>query len=155
MRIKLLITKVLLVTIILSFGCKTQKITYVSTQSVQVKNISYPNATLQVLLTLHNPNNFQFTVRDLESDLFINKNAMGKITLSHPIQVAAKSDFTLPVQLKVGIGKALQQAFQLLGQSDKEPLWIGLKGNAHFQKRSVTINYPIQYEGFQTLKFNP
>lgn len=154
MRNKLLITIALLFLILFNFGCRTQKITYVATQSVQVKNISYPDATLLIELNLHNPNRYKFIVNDLESDLFINKNAMGKITLAHPIQVPAKSDFTLPVQLKVGIGKALQQALQLLGHSGKEPIWIALKGKAQFQKRSLKMNYPIDYEGFQTLKFN-
>ena len=77
------------------------------------------------------------------------ENSLGHFTIDTMIQVPANGDFWLPVKLQLDMNKILKNS--LVALLAKE-VTIKVEGKARVGKGPVFINYPIRYEGKQTLE---
>jgi LEA14-like dessication related protein len=102
----------------------------------------------------YNPNKFGLNLTNLESDVFINKEYLGKAILDSTIIVPRKDTFLIPVKMDVKMGGTMNTILQLMGNgADSTTLLIKFEGKARLKKSGMNLSYPIQYEEMKVLKF--
>lgn len=136
------------------FSCKTKPLEYISFDHFKVVKLGFPNSTIGLNVTCYNPNKFGLTLNRLESDVYINKEFLGKAILDSSISVPRMDTFFIPVKMDVKMGGTMNSILQLMNSSaDSTTLLIKLDGKARVKKGGLVINYPISYEEMKVLKF--
>ena len=139
---------------LLLFSCKTKDLEYISFDHLKVEKLGFPNSTISLDVTCYNPNNFGLQLSRLESDVFINKEFLGKALMDSILTVPRKDTFLIPVKMDVKMGGAMNSLLQLMNSSpDSTTLLIKLEGKARLKKGGIFITYPIRYEETKVLKF--
>lgn len=111
----------------------------VKVEKVQVEEISFAGADLNITISIDNPNAIGITLNRLEYELFIEDERLIEGIKSDKLQIAArkKSEFTIPVQLHF---KGLQDGIYGILNKDKI---------SYEFKSLITINTPITDLTFQ------
>ena len=139
---------------ILLFACKTKPLEYLSFDHLKVVKLGFPNSTISLDVTCYNPNKFGLNLTRLESDVYINKEYLGKAILDSSIFVPKRDTFLIPVKMDVKMGGTMTSILQLMNSSaDSTTLLIRLEGKARLKKGGIFLNYPIQYEEMKVIKF--
>ena len=138
----------------LLFSCKTKDLEYISFDHLKVEKLGFPNSTISLDVTCYNPNKFGLQLFRLESDVFVNKEFLGKALLDSMLTVPRKDTFLIPVKMEVKMGGAMNSLLQLINSNpDSTTLLIKLEGKARLKKGGIFITYPIHYEEVKVLKF--
>lgn len=149
---KKLLSPLLLSLLILS--CKTKPLEYVSFQNLKMVKLGFPNSTISLDVNCYNPNKFGVVLNRLESDVYVNKEFLGKALLDSSITVPRRDSFLVPVKMEVKMGSTMNSLLQLMSSNaDSTTLLIKLDGKARVKKGGLVINYPISYEEMKVLKF--
>lgn len=140
---------------ILLISCKTKDLEYISFDHFKVIKLGLPNSTIGLDVTCYNPNKFGLQLKQLETDVFINSEYLGKALLDSSISVPKKDTFLIPVKMDVKMGGTMSGLLQLInrGSGDSTSMLIKLEGKAKLKKGGLIINYPIKYEETKVLKF--
>jgi LEA14-like dessication related protein len=135
-------------------SCKTKGLEYLSFEKFKVDKLGFPNSTISLQVVCYNPNKFGLNLTNLESDVFINQEYLGKAILDSTIAVPRKDTFMIPVKMDVKMGGTMTSILQLINnQADSTTLLIKLAGKAKMKKGGVGLTYPIAYEEMKVLKF--
>ena len=135
-------------------ACKTKPLEYLSFDHLKVVKLGFPNSTISLDVTCYNPNKFGLKLTRLESDVYINKEFLGKAILDTSILVPKRDTFLIPVKMDVKMGGTMTSILQLMNSSaDSTTLLIKLEGKARLKKGGINLNYPIQYEQMKVIKF--
>lgn len=136
-----------LLPLLLFFSCKTKDLEYLSFDHFQVTKMGFPTTLVKVDVTCYNPNRFGARLEQLETDVYVGTDFLGKARLDSSIAVPRKDTFQIPVNLEVKTGPVLNRLVKLLSSaSDTTKLGLRLQGNAKLRKSGVVVNYPIRYE---------
>ncbi len=139
---------------ILLFACKTKELEYLSFDHLKVVKLGYPNSTISLDVTCYNPNKFGLNLTRMESDVYINKEYLGKAILDSSILVPKRDTFLIPVKMEVKMGGTMTSILQLMNSSaDSTTLLIRLEGKAKLKKGGIFLNYPIKYEEMKVIRF--
>ena len=139
---------------LLLIGCKTKELEYLSFDNLKVVKLGFPNSTISLDVTCYNPNKFGLHLNRLESEVFVNKEYLGKAILDSSISVPRRDTFLIPVKMEVKMGGTMTSLMQLMNSgADSTTLLIKLEGKAKLKKGGININYPIQYEEMKVLRF--
>lgn len=139
---------------ILLIACKTKELEYLSFDHLKVVKLGFPNSTISLDVTCYNPNKFGLNLTRMESDVYINKEFLGKAILDSSILVPKRDTFLIPVKMDVKMGGTMTSILQLMNSSaDSTTLLIKLEGKARLKKGGIVLNYPIQYEQMKVIKF--
>jgi LEA14-like dessication related protein len=116
-----------------------------------VKNVSLANfskdASMKLQLVCYNPNKYGATVKNTRCSLYVNQVFLGEFMQDSSIRVARKSDFVLPVSLKLNSKEMLGLLPSLMGDSTV----VKVNGSTRVGKSGFFSTYPIEYEGVQHL----
>ena len=118
-------------------------------ENVRMSKVGLKDSILFLDLHYFNPNNARLKLKSAEGDAWMEENSLGHFTIDTMIQVPANGDFWLPVKLQLDMNKILKNS--LVALLAKE-VTIKVEGKARVGKGPVFINYPIRYEGKQTLE---
>jgi len=99
-----------------------------------------------------NPNKFPVSMKDGSVDVYVNNNYFGKSILDSTLKVPGKSDFLLPVTLKVDMNGTVMSLIQTL-TSGQDSVLIKLDGKTKVGRGGIFVNYPIRYQGMQKIRF--
>jgi LEA14-like dessication related protein len=140
--------------VVLLSSCKTKSLEYLSFENFKVAKLGFPQSTISLNVVCYNPNKFGLNLTNLESDVFINKEYLGKAILDSTIIVPRKDTFLIPVKMDVKMGGTMNTILQLMGNgADSTTLLIKFEGKARLKKSGMNLSYPIQYEEMKVLKF--
>lgn len=133
------------------FSCaKPQDFEYVDFQNPRVLDLGIKESTVGADVRFFNPNNYQLQLKEAELDVHINNHYLGKTDLDTLIRIPRSDTFTIPVVLKVKSLSAISSIFQTLTDS---AVLVKLQGKVKMGKAGVFLNYDINYEGLQRVKF--
>ena len=113
---KLNIVLVLLLSVI--FGCSSLKKVIeppkVKLQEINITKLSAFNADLEIILSVKNPNNINFDVKNLKYALDINDKTVTSGTMKEKVIVKGKETTMVSVPLRILYKDILSSAFMLL-----------------------------------------
>lgn len=121
-------------------------------RDIQKVSLAQPSdpGQLQLRIVCYNPNNFGAVVKNTACDLYINEKLLGRFVQDSMIRVDKKSEFTMPVSLRLQTANLLSTFLPMAFSGDS--VQVRLAGNSQVGKSGVFKNYPISYSGKQDLK---
>ncbi len=98
----------------------------------------------------HNPNSLGADITEMDFDVFVNEQKVTHITQSLRASMPARSDFTLPLELKI----PLEEVFQDLSFKDllnSKTIDYEMVGHFKMGLGEAMIKVPFSYEGQERL----
>ena len=111
-----------------------------------VNNLTAQGASLELDLSVYNPNGFKINVLDYDLDVFINKVRIGKAKLDKRLVMPRKSTTTQHVKVDVKFKNMLFGALPILGslkkgKQAKVRLSGNVKGGAFLYRKTMQIDF--------------
>ena len=150
-----LMKKIIFIIAIFSlFSCKKIKeIKVEKIQSVQATSITLQSITLKVGAIVNNPNNFKFTLKDMDVNIFVNGNDFGKASIDERDEVAANSNDVHYFKVETNMATFLFQAIPLFNAfNNHEEIKVKLLGKVRVNALGITKNFPVDVEEKVTVK---
>lgn len=144
---------VLLLSIIISIfstGCSFQEIEFGGVKGVSVKNISKESIQLEIKVKITNPNTFSFKITDVDLDVLLNGNELGRINKIEKVTIPAKSDQIHTFNLDIALSKLKSNAISIAASFLTGKKNIILNGT--ITARWFLIKKKIRIENNQALK---
>lgn len=130
-------------TFFLFTGCqKPQSFEYRDVRNFHIDSIGLGYSTLKMDLVYFNPNNFGVDLKQVDCDVFVNNNYLGKYLLDTTMHISKKSEFVLPGSMQVDMKNIFKNSLAAL--FNKEVL-IHVKGNTRAGKGGIYFNVPFDY----------
>jgi LEA14-like dessication related protein len=133
-----------LVTFLVISCKKPQGFDYRDVRNVKVNKLGFDTTTLMMDLVYFNPNNFGVTLKNVDCDIFINKNYLGHYKLDTVMKIEKKSEFSLPSRLNINMKNIYKNALSLVFNKEIE---LNVKGSSRVSKLGLNINVPFNYTG--------
>jgi LEA14-like dessication related protein len=125
---------------------------YLGVKNPKVIKFGLKESTIGAEVEYYNPNNYGFTMKRCEVNVYINNNYFGKSTLDSTIHIPKKDTFDLPVILVVDMTGTAMNVLNIFRQGQDSVL-VKMDGTARIGRSGFYINYPIKYEGMQKIRF--
>lgn len=116
--------------------------------NVHVIEIGLLNTTAGANMIYYNPNNFGIQLSSARGDVYIENKYFGSFTLDQEVAVRKRSEFELPVTIKIDNLNALKDQGNILKK--KEAL-VRIEGFAYVRKAGFSKEIPIRYEQMQNV----
>lgn len=141
---KLLPYFALLLTIALASCEKVEEPQFKKLEGFGVKKLSLKETVIGFNATYFNPNNFGVSVKEASFDVYVDSMYLGKFTQSQEISVQKNANFSIPMEGKISLEKAL--LFNIPNMMGKE---VGIKaqGIVKLGKAGVFITKNVDYQG--------
>lgn len=104
--------------------------------------------TVGANMIYYNPNNFGIQLSSARGDVYVDNNYFGSFVLDQQVQVRKRSEFILPVILKIDNIGAVKNHSDIYKK--KEAL-VRIEGRAFVNKSGFSKEIPIRYEQKQDL----
>ncbi len=101
-------------------------------------------------LVFFNPNNYGVNLKNVNCDIFIDSNYLGKFTLDTLMHIPKSSEFNLPATMEVDMKNLFKNSLSVL--FSKEVL-VGARGTSRVGKGGFYVTVPFNYEGKQKINF--
>ncbi len=145
MRIILAILSIVLIT-----ACnKPQSFEYRGIQNLKVDSIGLVSSKISLELIYFNPNNFGVDLHNVNCDVYINHNYLGKYVLDTMMRIAKRSEFIIPSSMNVDMKNIFKNA---LGSFLSRQVLVELKGSTRVGKSGIFTTVPFDYSAME--KFN-
>ncbi|WP_165871358.1 LEA type 2 family protein [Flaviaesturariibacter flavus] len=101
--------------------------------------------------TYYNPNNFGVSVKEAGIDVYVDTIFLGKFTQPAEVTVNKTAEFSIPLEGRIPVAKALQFDLpKLLGKT----VTLRAEGTVKVGKVGVFVTKPIRYVGRQTISMD-
>ncbi len=139
----------LLLPVLLLASCsKPQGFEYRDLKNFKINNWGFDKSTVSMDLVYYNPNNFGVNLKNVECEIYLNNNYVGKFMLDTLMHIDRKSEFSLPTTMQVDMKNVFKNSLNLL--FNREVL-VGAKGSTRIGKGGIFVNVPFNYEGRQAV----
>lgn len=135
---------VLLGLVLLSSCMKYQDIKFVGVENVKLGKVGMNETTMEMNLIFNNPNKMGAMLNNAGGKAWIQDIYIGDFLLNENVKIPARSDFSVPVRLKVNLKDLLNNSLTLI---TRDSVNIKLDGNARLSKGSIIKNFPLRYNG--------
>jgi LEA14-like dessication related protein len=113
-----------------------------------VRKLGFEETVVGFSATYYNPNKFGVTVKEAAIDVYVDTVYLGKFTQPAEVPVNGAAEFSIPLEGKIAVQKALRFDLpNLLGKTVK----LRADGSVKVGKVGVFVTKPIHYEGRQTI----
>lgn len=140
----------LLSMLILTSCAKLEDLEYVDFQNIKMISLGLQESTVGLDIRFYNPNRQQIQMKDGAVDVFINNKFLGKSRLDSLIKIPKRDTFAIPIVIVV---ETLTAGTSLLNSLSDTSVLVRFEGNAKVGKGGIFVNYPIKYEGKQSVRF--
>ncbi len=123
-----------------------QSFEYRGMQHLKVDSIGLQSSRISLDLIYFNPNNFSVNLRNVNCDVYINHNYLGKYFLDTTMHIAKKSEFILPSSMNVDMKNIFKNA---LGTFLSSQVLVELKGTTRVGKSGIFITVPFTYSAME------
>jgi len=135
---------IVITTLLLSSCMRYQDIKFVGIENVKMGKIGMNETTMEMNLIFNNPNKLGAMLNNAGGKAWIQDIYIGDFLLNEDVKIPARSDFSVPVRLKVNLKDLLSNSLNLI---TRDSVTIKLDGNARLSKGSIIKNFPLQYNG--------
>ena len=115
---------------------------------VRVIEVGLLNTTAGANMIYYNPNNFGIQLSSARGDVYVENKYFGSFNLAQEVQVSKRSEFILPVTIKIDNLNAIRDQGNILKK--KEAL-VRIEGFAFVRKAGFSKEIPIRYEQMQNI----
>jgi LEA14-like dessication related protein len=119
-------------------------------EGIKVEELTRKNIGLQIDLPVENPNNFGFTVKGVDLDVYINDTKLGTIKKTDKIKIKSNSNEVYPIGFSVKPSDILVGAWTLIADLSKNQTELKLKGYVKVSK--MLISKKIAVDAKQMVK---
>jgi LEA14-like dessication related protein len=124
-------------------ACKTpQGFEYRDLKNFKIDSLGFEKSTVSVDLVYFNPNSFGVDLRNINCDVYIEHNYMGKYLLDTSMHIAKKSEFVIPSHMQVDMKNLFKNTLTSL--LSKEML-LEVKGTTRVGKAGIYRTFPFTY----------
>jgi LEA14-like dessication related protein len=95
-----------------------------------------------------NPNTFPVDLRNVDCDVYLDSNYVGKFLLDTSMHINKTSEFVLPANFDVDMKNVLKNSFSLLFSNE---VLVGARGTTRVGRSGIFVTIPFKYEGRQRL----
>ena len=142
---RLILLAFLLITFIAACT-KPQSFEYRGMQNLKVDSIGLVSSRISLDLIYFNPNNFGVNLKNVNCEVYVNHNYLGKYVLDTMMHIAQRSEFTIPSTMNVDMKNVLKNA---LGTFLSNEVLVELKGSTKVGKSGIFITVPFTYSAMQ------
>lgn len=101
--------------------------------------------SITAAVTLYNPNNHSFEIKDLDIDVYMKQAYLGKLVITDTVEINKKSEFTTNCVVNIKKENIFVAGAALLGSFGKKEIEISFKGSMDikyiFLHREINIDY--------------
>jgi LEA14-like dessication related protein len=115
---------------------------YRGMQNLKIDSIGLVSSKISLELVYFNPNNFSVDLRNVNCDVYINHNYLGKYILDTTMHIAKRSEFFIPSSMNVDMKNIFKN---VLGTFLSSQVLVELKGSTRVGKSGVFITVPFNY----------
>ena len=132
----------------LFFACnKPQSFEYRGMQNLEIDSLGLAKSKISLELVYFNPNNFGVNLRNVNCDVYVNHNYLGKYVLDTLMHIAKKSEFAIPSSMDVDMKNIYRNSLNTL--LSKQVL-VELRGSTRLGKSGIYITVPFNYSAMET-----
>ncbi len=143
----LLSLSVLMLVVLCSCG-KMEEPQFKRFENFNVSTLGLKETVIGFNATLYNPNSFGVTVKESAVGVYIDSVFVGTFIQTHDISVKSAADFSIPLEGKIPLGRALKMNLPgLIGQE----VLVRADGSVKVGKGGIYITKKFAYEGRQHL----
>lgn len=128
---------------------KPQGFEYRDVKNIKLEQLGFDQTTLSLDLVYFNPNNFGVTLKNVDCDIYVNKNFLGHYTLDTVMPIERKSEFFLPSRIGIDMKNVYKNALSVIFNNEIE---LHVKGTSKVSKLGFNINVPFDYTGKHQFK---
>lgn len=135
----------LLLSALLFTSCqKPQGFEYRSFRNFKIDSLGFNSSNVSMDLVFYNPNNFGVDLKNINCDVYVEHNYLGKYILDTSMHIAKKSEFTIPSKMEVDMKNLFKNTLTSLFRTD---LLFEVKGSTKVGKGGIYVNYPFNFSG--------
>ena len=116
---------------------------------IRLIDVGLLKTTAGANMIYYNPNNFGINLSSARGDVYVENVYFGSFELNQEVRVSKRSEFILPVTLKIDNINALKDQGNILKK--KEAL-VRIEGFALVRKSGFSKEIPIRYEQMQNVE---
>ena len=135
-----------LITLVMTACNKPQSFEYRGMQNLQVDSIGLESSKISLELVYFNPNNFGVDLRNVNCDVYINHNYLGKYVLDTVMHIAKHSEFSIPSSMNVDMKNIFKNA---IGTFLSRQVLVEIKGSTKVGKSGFFITVPFTYSAME------
>ena len=115
---------------------------------VRVIEVGLLKTTAGAEMIYYNPNNFGIKLDAARGEVYVDNVYFGSFQLNEGVQVRKRSEFVLPVTIKIDNINALKNQSEIY---KKKEAMVRIEGRALVKKSGFAKEVPIRYEQMQNL----
>ena len=147
MKNALLLFAVLLV--LINVSCKKPTaFDYRDVKNIRVSGLGLNTSEVSMDLVFYNPNNFGVNLKNVNCDISIDSNYLGRFNLDTLMHIPKTSEFTVPTSMVVNMKGILKSSLSLLFNNEVN---VAAKGTSKVGKGGFYVTIPFSYEGKQKI----
>lgn len=125
---------------------KPQSFEYRGMQNLKVDSLGLMSSRISLELVYFNPNNFGVDLRNVNCDIYINHNYLGKYVLDTLMHIAKRSEFVIPSSMNVDMKNVFKNA---LGTFLSSQVLVEINGSTRVGKSGFFITVPFNYSAIE------
>ena len=125
---------------------KPQSFEYRGMQNLKIDSIGLESSKISLELVYFNPNNFGVDLRNVNCDVYINHNYLGKYVLDTVMHIAKHSEFSIPSSMNVDMKNIFKNA---IGTFLSRQVMVEIKGSTKVGKSGFFITVPFTYSAME------
>jgi len=132
--------------LLIAFGSckKPQSFEYRDLRNFKVDSLGFENSSVSMDLVYFNPNNYGVDLKNIDCDVYIEHNYLGKYVLDTTMHIAKKSEFVVPSKMQVNMKNLFKNTITSLFSKE---LLLEVKGTTRVGKAGIYITVPFSYSG--------
>ena len=135
-----------LITLVMTACNKPQSFEYRGMQNLKIDSIGLESSKISLELVYLNPNNFGVDLRNVNCDVYINHNYLGKYVLDTVMHIAKRSEFSIPSSMNVDMKNIFKNA---IGTFLSRQVLVEIKGSTKVGKSGFFITVPFTYSAME------
>ncbi len=100
-------------------------------------------------LVYFNPNNYGVNLKNVDCDVFVQHNFLGRYVLDTTMHIAKRSEFAIPSRMQIDMKNLMKNTLTSFFSTE---LLVEVKGTTRVGKAGIYITVPFSYSGWH--KFN-
>jgi len=127
---KIIIPNIILVLLlsVLLTGCNIKPVEVGNIEGAKLKELTSKHLSMEISMSVKNPNNFGFKIKDVNMDIKLNDVKVGKVKKVDKVAISANSNDIHSFLIEVEFSEVLSGALALFGSLMKGEVKIGIKG---------------------------
>ncbi|MFP4663398.1 MAG: LEA type 2 family protein [Bacteroidales bacterium] len=139
-------TRIFLLGILLFFSCNIQAPIIGEPSDYQVEKLNLEEIKIKIWLPIENPNNLNFTVSNVDLDIYVNGLKLGKVTKLEKVHIPKNSKGTHAIRLEVKMKDLGVSAITALSQLRSKQIILKIDGAVTVSKFVIVKKIKVEVE---------